>query len=180
MSAQRPARLARAMRAAARMDIHTILAHARPALIAIALVSSGVPAVVEAAPQRPTAATQVAPQLPLPPRTTLVGSTSVGEVRELPEEVQTRGRERAVEEEKGGRAVDRLYQTGTSYAGTVAFFDRTLPNRAFAVERQTTATTATVWSLERADGSPARLAVRNTSPTTIEWVAAKAAERLVR
>ena len=108
--------------------------------------------------------------LPQPKDATLVGTTRVTEIREFPEETQTKTGPRAVEEAQGVQGSDQLFETRGTYGATVAFFDRSLRGAQFTIDRRTTTRTSTAWSLKRADGSVARLAVRNTNPTTFEWV----------
>jgi hypothetical protein len=108
--------------------------------------------------------------LPQPKDAALVGTTAVTEIREFPEEAQTKAGPRAVEEAQGVQGSDQLFETHGTYGATVAFFDHSLKGQQFTVDRRTAGKTSTVWSLKRPDGSVARLAVRNTNPTTFEWV----------
>jgi hypothetical protein len=135
-----------------------------PALVALLLAMTSAPAL---------AATTAQP--PLPKGSKLVGETSVTEIRAFPEEVRTPGGAHTVEEAQGDAGRDRLYETDDKYAAAVSFFDKTLREDRFAVRNRTVTRTSTTWSLRRPDGSVARLAVRNTRPTTIEWVTARAA-----
>jgi hypothetical protein len=121
----------------------------------------------------PTAAVAAGQALPVPANALLVGVTNVLEIREFPEESLTVTGAPGIEETLQMEGTDRLYETPSSYGATVAFFDRTLVEGHFAVIHRTTTHTATVWSLGAPDGDPARLAVRNTRPTTIECVTAR-------
>ncbi|MGI0151177.1 MAG: hypothetical protein ACREC5_04485 [Thermoplasmata archaeon] len=94
------------------------------------------------------------------------------EIRAFPEEARSG---RTVEAAVGVEGADRVYQTKDSYDHTVTFFDRTLARDGFQITHHTTTQTATIWSLHAPDGSPARVAVRNTNPTTIEVLAAAGA-----
>jgi hypothetical protein len=121
----------------------------------------------------PTAAVAAGRALPVPANALLVGVTTVLEIREFPEESHTVTGAPGIEETRRMEGIDRLYETPDSYAAAVAFFDRALTDRHFAVIHRTGAHTATVWSLGAPDGTPARLAVRNTNPTTIECLTAR-------
>lgn len=134
-----------------------------PAVLAMLLATASAPAF---------AATGT---LPLPKDAKLVGETSVTEIRAFPEEVRTNAGARTVEEAQGVAGRDRLYETDDRYAAVVSFFDKTLREDRFTVKNRSVTRTSTTWSLRRPDGSIARLAVRNTRPTTIEWVTARAA-----
>lgn len=135
-----------------------------PALLAVALATASA-SVLAAAGASP----------PVPSGSKLVGETSVTEVRAFPEEVRTKGGERTVEEAQGVAGTDRLYETDDKYPAAVSFFDKTLREDRFTVKGRTVTRTSTIWSLRSPDGGIARLAVRNTRPTTIEWVTARAA-----
>lgn len=134
------------------------------ALVAVLLAMASAPAL---------AATATQP--PVPKDSKLVGETTVTEIRAFPEEVQTKAGARTVEEAQGVAGRDRLYETDDKYAAAVSYFDKTLREDRFTVRNRTVTRTSTIWSLKRPDGSVARLAVRNTRPTTIEWVTARAA-----
>jgi hypothetical protein len=130
--------------------------------------------VTAAAPALAAPATQ---PLPLPKGSTLVGEASVTEIRAFPEERKTKGGTRVVEEAQGVRGVDRLYETPEKYPDAVFYFDKALRRERFLVHDRTVTRTSTVWALTRPDGGIARLAVRNTKPTTFEWIAAVAATK---
>ncbi len=135
-----------------------------PAVLAVLLATASAPVFAAA----------TAP-LPLPKGSKLVGETSVTEIRAFPEEVRTKEGTRTAEEAQGVAGRDRLYETDDKYAAAVSFFDRALREDRFTVRSRTATRTSTMWSLRRPDGSVARLAVRNTRPTTIEWITARAA-----
>jgi hypothetical protein len=139
------------------------------ALVAVVLAMASAPALAAAA-----------AQMPLPKGSKLVGETSVTEIRAFPEEVRTKEGARTVEEAQGVAGRDRLYETDDKYAAAVSFFDKTLREDRFNVKGRTVTRTSTIWSLRSPDGSVARLAVRNTRPTTIEWVTARAASETRR
>lgn len=121
-----------------------------------------------------------AAQLPVPTGSKLVGEMSVTEIRAFPEEVRTKGGARTVEEAQGVAGTDRLYESNDKYPAAVSFFDKTLRDDRFNVKGRTVTRTSTIWSLRAPDGTVARLAVRNTHPTTIEWVTARAASETKR
>jgi hypothetical protein len=80
-----------------------------------------------------------------------------------------------VEAAFGVERVDRVYQTELSYPDAVGFFDRAFLGTALSAPRRATTQTTTVWSVPSANCRVARVAVRNTSPTTVEIVMAEAA-----
>lgn len=137
-------------------------------------------AVLVAMASAPALAAPAAAALPLPKGSQLVGETSVTEIRAFPEEMRTKEGARTVEEAQGVAGRDRLYETGDKYAAAVSFFDKTLREDRFSVKDRTVTRTSTIWSLRSPDGSVARLAVRNTHPTTIEWITARAASETRR
>ena len=113
------------------------------------------------------------PSFPTPANAKLVGETVIGEIREFPEQTQSKGGAGSVQEAQGIQAEDRLYETSDSYAAAVGYFDKNLVRDKFTVDSREVTHTSTVWSLKGANGNVARLAVRNTSPTTVEWIVAK-------
>lgn len=119
----------------------------------------------------------MAAQLPVPNGSSLVGEASVTEIRAFPEEVHNKGGSRAVEEAQGVAGIDRLYESPESYSAAVSFLDRALAQDHFEVKARTVTRTSTIWSIKQPDGSSGRVAVRNTKPTTIEWVGAAAADQ---
>lgn len=134
------------------------------ALTAMVLVAGAAPAF---------AATAAQP--PVPNGSKLVGEASVTEIRAFPEEVKTAAGPRGVEEAQGVAGTDRLYEAPEKYPAAVSFFDKTLAQDRFTVNARTVTRTSTYWSVKEPDGTIGRLAVRNTTPTTIEWVTARAA-----
>ena len=140
-----------------------------PALLAVVLATASASALA-APPASP----------PVPNGSKLVGETSVTEIRAFPEEVRAKGGARTVEEAQGVAGTDRLYETEDKYPAAVSFFDKTLREDRFDVKGRSVTRTSTTWSLRSPDGSIARLAVRNTNPTTIEWVTARAASETRR
>lgn len=130
------------------------------ALTVAFIASSAIPAMAASQP------------LPVPKDAKLVGTATLAEIREFPEETQTKAGPRGLEEAQGVHGTDRLYETDSAYADAVSFLDQVLKDEHFVVHRRTTTRTSTLWTLSRPDGTAARLAVRNTKPTTVEWVTA--------
>ncbi len=119
----------------------------------------------------PVAALAANSALPLPAHATLIGMTAVSEIRQFPEE-NASGNKAGAAETQHVQGADRLFETTDSYPATVVYFDHNLGERHFVVRHRVATHTSTVWALSGPDGSPARLAVRNTNPTTFEWVSA--------
>jgi hypothetical protein len=108
---------------------------------------------------------------------TLVGSAAASEIRAFPEEDQRAkgGAHPMVETAVGTSGSDRLYDSNLSYADAVGFFDRTFAGPGYQPPQRTTTKTSTLWSEHFANGEVARVAVRNTNPTTIEIIASDTA-----
>ncbi len=124
---------------------------------------------------RPGARTTLA----LPESASLVGESQVTEIRELPELDGTAGVARCpseIERMVGVTAADGLYQTGDSYASTVAFFACEFRQPGYNVRDHTVAPGSTAWSVTLPQGGLVALVVRNTTPTTIEAVEGTGAE----
>ena len=116
-----------------------------------------------------------APPLIAPPDDArLVGSSSLDEIRALPElgagslEAARPAREKLV----GVAGVDRVFTTDRSFADTVGYFDSHLRHGGYHSRGRVERAGATAWIVRRPDGSIAEVAVRNTTPTTIEIVEA--------
>lgn len=107
---------------------------------------------------------------PVPANSQLVGTISVSQIRQFPEQRQTKNGTSAVEETQKVNGIDKLYETKTSYTDSVSFLDKALKDQHFVVNAKTTTKTSTLWDLSEQNGDPAAVAVRNTSPTTIEWI----------
>jgi hypothetical protein len=116
-------------------------------------------------------------ELPLPGDASLVSSAAVAEFQEFPEAVPRKGKSGAEERVEGIRGSDRVYETQGSYKDTIAFYLGQLPAAGFDVDSQTSTNTSTTWSAKRPDGRPVRLIVRNTAPTTVEWITASSTAR---
>jgi hypothetical protein len=71
----------------------------------------------------------------------------------------------------------RTYQTKLSYRAAVRFFDRTLEAGGFEASDRTATDAATVWSVRCPRGERAHVAVRNTTPTSIDVVEASEQKR---
>jgi hypothetical protein len=104
--------------------------------------------------------------VPVPPGSTLSGTTSVSEIRAFPEESKSGTVEAAV----GVAGADSVYEAGKSYADTVSFYDQSLKSSCFGIDKRTPGQTSTIWSVHTPSGVPARIAVRNTHPPTVEIV----------
>jgi hypothetical protein len=111
----------------------------------------------------------------VPAGAVLVGTAAVTEIRAFPEEVRsTAASPQMVEAAAGAEGFDRMYESALSYPATVTFFDDTFKREGFTCSDRTVTPTATVWSVKGSDNQPARVAVRNTNPATIEIVAVTA------
>jgi hypothetical protein len=121
------------------------------------------------APPRPTAST-----IPVPAGASLAGSLDVNQVRPFPEEAPNATARSLSDETAVVRGTDRTYEVPLLYGDAVHFFDRTLAWRGCDDTAPRTSTrTATLWAVRCNDGELARVAVRNTTPTSIEIVAGK-------
>jgi len=100
-------------------------------------------------------------KIAIPPDSMMAATVMASELRVVPElpDVPPTG---AVD------ASDQLYQTGRSYKDTVAYFDRQF--RGFKLIVRGATQTSTAWHVERLDGKPATLVVRNTTPTSFEVI----------
>jgi hypothetical protein len=114
----------------------------------------------------PVTAVQIAAggKVQVPAGASLTASVEVSEVRAFPEE--------AVEDTAAVDGRARSYQTQQTYLDTVGFFDRSLSTGGFQVAGRAATTEATVWSVRCPGGERAHIAVRRTSPTTVEIVEA--------
>jgi hypothetical protein len=101
-------------------------------------------------------------EIELPSGTFLTASAPVSKVRPFPEEAPAPGLD-------GPDGTDQVFLNGRPYGEVVDFFERTIA-RDGADLRETTTSTATIWSFRRAGSRVAHVAVRNTRPTTIEIV----------
>jgi hypothetical protein len=100
----------------------------------------------------------------LPSDTSLSASATVSPVRAFPEEAPAPASEPSVQ-----AGVVEVFLNGRPYGEVVDFFERTI-GRDGGDLRETTTSTATLWSFRRSGGGTAHVAVRNTRPTTIEIV----------
>src|SRR5579885_1334256 len=107
-------------------------------------------------------------RLTIPLNSRLLGTASLGEIREFPEERQQSNIQRVV----GVEATDQSYESDRSYGDVVAFFDREFQGGGFQLQERTVRPHSTLWTVKRPDGMLARVAVRNTTPTTFEVVEA--------
>jgi hypothetical protein len=108
-------------------------------------------------------------KVPVPAQATLASSTTVSEIRDFPESDPR-------EETLAVDGVDRAYRASLSYRQAVRFFDRSFATGGFEELDRTGTPEATVWSIRCPGGQRAHVAVRNTSPTTIEVVEASRKE----
>jgi hypothetical protein len=108
-------------------------------------------------------------QVAVPAQAMLTSSMTVSEIRDFPEN-DPQGETIAVD------GVDRAYRASLSYRQAVRFFDRSFATGGFEELDRTSTHEATVWSLRCPGGERAHVAVRNTSPTTIEVVEASRRE----
>jgi len=100
----------------------------------------------------------------------------VTQIRAFPEEfVGNKGRPVTAEAAIGVNGTDTLYQTDLPYSDAVSFFDDSLSRGGFTVTERTNGPGGTFWSVRSADGSPGRVAVRDSKPTTVEIIRAHAA-----
>jgi hypothetical protein len=112
--------------------------------------------------------------LPLPRDTTLVSSSTVGEVHVFPAEGNLGPQTRVVAGGLGANAVERVYETPLSYEDAVAFYDRVLElgkESPYSVDggaaRRTMQGNGTEWSFADDHGNPERIQVSGTMPTRI-------------
>lgn len=108
-------------------------------------------------------------QVAVPAQAMLTSSMTVSEIRDFPEN-DPQGETIAVD------GVDRAYRASLSYRQAVRFFNRSFATGGFEELDRTSTHEATVWSLRCPGGERAHVAVRNTSPTTIEVVEASRRE----
>jgi hypothetical protein len=121
------------------------------------------------APPRRTAST-----IPVPPGASLAGSVDVNQIRPFPEEATNATARSLSDETAVVRGTDRTYEVPLLYSDAVQFFDRTLPGQGCDDTAPRTSTrTATLWTVRCSGGELARVAVRNTTPTSLEIVAGK-------
>ncbi len=102
-----------------------------------------------------------------PPDARLVGRSTVDEIRAFPE-IASKAPIVAKEKLVGVEGVDRLFETDRPFADTVAWFDAALRAHGYRMRARVETASATAWTVARADGTPAQVAVRNTTPTSIE------------
>ena len=107
-------------------------------------------------------------KVPVPDDAALTASMAVREIRAFPEETTI--------ETIGVEGLDRVYQTKLSYRAAVRFFDRALSTGGIEASDRTATATATLWSVRCPGGERAHVAVRKTTPTTIEVVEASKQE----
>jgi hypothetical protein len=105
-------------------------------------------------------------KVPVPDDAGLTASMTLREIRAFPEET--------TDETVAVEGLSRTYQTKLSYRAAVRFFDRTLGAGGFEASDRTATEAATVWSVRCPRGEHAHVAVRKTTPTTIEVVEASA------
>jgi hypothetical protein len=107
----------------------------------------------------------------LPAGATLLGSDTVVQIHAFPEEPEgTWGDDRAADTGLGRRGTDRVFQSNASYDAVLAYIDRSLSKDGIQSTLRVASERATIWSIRAPGGEKLRVAVRNTSPTTIEIV----------
>lgn len=105
-----------------------------------------------------------------PPEARPIGRSTVDEIRAFPEIASKTTRAGGAAREKlvGVEGVDRLFETDRSFGDTVAYFDAALRGHGFRTRARVETASATAWTAVRPDGTVAQVAVRNTTPTSIE------------
>jgi hypothetical protein len=107
----------------------------------------------------------------LPAGTSLLGSDTVAQIQAFPEEpAGTWGNERAADTGIGARGTDRVFECKASYDTVLTYIDRSLSKDGIQSTLRVATERATIWSIRSPGGEKLRVAVRNTSPTTIEIV----------
>jgi hypothetical protein len=107
----------------------------------------------------------------LPAGTSLVGSDTVARIHAFPEEpAGTWGDDRAADTSIDARGTDRVFESKASYDIVLAYIDRSLSKDGIQSTLRVATDRATIWSVRSPGGERLRVAVRNTSPTTIEIV----------
>jgi hypothetical protein len=107
---------------------------------------------------------------------TLVGTSVVDEIRAFPEMGGRAANKEEAQAEKmlGVQGIDRMFQTNRSFGDTVLYFDQQFKLPGYQVMARVDTPSATAWTVRRPDGGVANAVVRNTSPTTLEIVEARA------
>jgi hypothetical protein len=132
-------------------------------------------AAVLALPAAARAQASGAPLIQPPPGATLVGSSTVDEIRALPE--LARDTSQPLKEKLVGvEGVDRVFTTDRSFGESVAYFDSLFKQGGYRRLSRNQTPSATAWTVKRPDGSIAAAVVRNTTPTTLELTEPSAAQ----
>ncbi len=112
--------------------------------------------------------------VPLPPGTSLIRAFSVTQIRAFPDEAKVAAGQGGQGEEAtvaiAARALDRDYASNMPYQDVVGYLDRSLQGGGYTVSHRMTTADATFWAVRLPDGTPARVAARMGTPTTIEVV----------
>lgn len=112
-------------------------------------------------------------KVPVPPGATLVSSESVNEVQSFAEELQRMSVDEIAKDAIAVEGVDRTYSSDLAYGDVVTFFDESLAKGGFTTTRREATSDVTAWGVRCPGGEIAHVAVRKTSPTTVEIVEAR-------
>jgi hypothetical protein len=151
-------------------------ANKQPSTSAPTLTAANAPGPTDNVSPNPADSQQFKPSMaiPAPPGALLLGSATVMEVRAFPEQQVAAGQQQG-EMAVGAQATDRAYATDLSYDDAVSFYNDTFKAKNFATTGHEVNENGTFWAVRSPDGTVAKVAVRRTTPTTIEIVSSEKA-----
>ena len=116
--------------------------------------------------------------LPTPPNSMMIGQSKVDEIRAFPE--MSGGAPKELEKVVGMAAIDRVFESKSTYPDAVAFYDKQFNQKGYSTLARTVTPSSTAWTIRESSGPVAIAIVRNTSPTTVETVESAGAKEMVR